>query len=162
MTYEHVLIYSYMSLMTKKGITPATADQLAETFKVLGDATRVRILDAIARSELCVCDIAAIVGMSESAVSHQLRLLRGMRLVRPRRAGRQMFYALDDHHIVGLFAQGLEHVEERNGSRRGTREAPAAMPAGASAKRAAHARHQRVGAALSQGRVGVGPHERQK
>jgi ArsR family transcriptional regulator len=86
---------------------------LAETFKVLGDVTRVRILDAISRSELCVCEIARLVGISESAVSHQLRLLRGMRLVRPRRAGRLVFYALDDQHIVRLLEQGLEHVEER-------------------------------------------------
>lgn len=86
---------------------------LAETFRVLGDATRVRILDAIARSELCVCDIARVVGLSESAVSHQLRLLRAMRLVRPRRAGRMVFYTLDDQHIVKLFEQGLEHVRER-------------------------------------------------
>ena len=85
---------------------------LAETFKVLGDATRVRILDALSRSELCVCDIARLLSLSESAVSHQLRLLRGMRLVRPRRAGRMVFYSLDDQHIVGLFKQGLEHVQE--------------------------------------------------
>jgi len=91
---------------------------LAETFKVLGDTTRVRILDALSRSELCVCDIARLFGLSESAVSHQLRLLRGMRLVAPRRAGRMVFYTLDDQHIVRLFEQGLEHVEER---------APAAM-----------------------------------
>src|SRR5215471_15256985 len=86
---------------------------LAETFRLLGDVTRVRILDALARSELCVCDIARLLGLSESAVSHQLRLLRGMRLVRPRRDGRMMFYALDDQHIVRLFDQGLRHVEER-------------------------------------------------
>jgi ArsR family transcriptional regulator, lead/cadmium/zinc/bismuth-responsive transcriptional repressor len=86
---------------------------LAETFRVLGDATRVRILDAISKSELCVCDIAQVVGLSESAVSHQLRLLRNMRLVRPRRAGRMVFYTLDDQHIVRLFEQGLEHVQER-------------------------------------------------
>jgi DNA-binding transcriptional ArsR family regulator len=94
-------------------LAPTSAFALAETFKVLGDVTRVRILDAISRSELCVCDIARLVGISESAVSHQLRLLRGMRLVRPRREGRQMFYALADQHIVRLFEQGLEHVEER-------------------------------------------------
>jgi ArsR family transcriptional regulator len=93
-----------------------SAIALAETFKVLGDVTRVRILDAISRSELCVNDIAAVVGLSESAVSHQLRLLRGMRLVRQRRSGRMIFYALDDHHIVRLLEQGLEHVQERNGS----------------------------------------------
>ncbi|HEY7172730.1 MAG TPA: metalloregulator ArsR/SmtB family transcription factor [Vicinamibacterales bacterium] len=86
---------------------------LAETFKVLGDATRVRILNAISRTELCVRDLAELLGLTESAVSHQLRLLRGMRLVRPRRAGQQIFYTLDDQHIVGLFAQGLEHVQER-------------------------------------------------
>ena len=86
---------------------------LAETFKVLGDVTRVRILDALSRSELCVCDIAQLLGLSESAVSHQLRLLRGMRLVRARRDGRMVFYTLDDQHIVRLFEQGMEHVEER-------------------------------------------------
>ena len=86
---------------------------LAETFKVLGDTTRVRILDALSRAELCVCDIARLLGLSESAVSHQLRLLRGMRLVRPRREGRMIHYTLDDQHIVGLFKQGLEHVQER-------------------------------------------------
>jgi ArsR family transcriptional regulator len=94
-------------------LSDRSAAALAETFRVLGDVTRVRILDAISRAELCVCDIARLLGLSESAVSHQLRVLRGMRLVRPRRAGRLMFYALDDQHIVGLFAQGLEHVQER-------------------------------------------------
>src|SRR5262245_36127648 len=91
-----------------------SVDALTETFKVLGDPTRVRILDAIAQTELCVGDIAALLGISESAVSHQLRLLRGMRLVRPRREGHMIFYALDDQHIVRLFAQGLEHVQERD------------------------------------------------
>jgi ArsR family transcriptional regulator len=79
---------------------------------MLGDITRVRILDALSRSELCVQDIARRLDLTESAVSHQLRLLRGMRLVRPRRAGKQIFYTLDDQHIVRLFAQGLEHVLE--------------------------------------------------
>ena len=90
----------------------ATLTPLAETFKVLGDVTRVRLLDALSHGELCVCDLAALVGLSESAVSHQLRLLRGMRLVRPRRAGRQVFYAIDDQHIMSLFEQGLGHVTE--------------------------------------------------
>jgi len=95
-------------------LTDASAAALAETFKVLGDTTRVRLLDALSRSELCVHDLAGRVGISESAVSHQLRLLRGMRLVRPRREGRNIFYTLDDQHIVGLFVQGLEHVSERD------------------------------------------------
>jgi DNA-binding transcriptional ArsR family regulator len=99
--------------LKKALIALRSVEALAETFKVLGDTTRVRILDALSRSELCVCDIARLLGLSESAVSHQLRLLRGMRLVRPRRNGRMVFYTLDDQHIVRLFEQGLEHVEER-------------------------------------------------
>lgn len=91
----------------------ATVEVLAETFRVLGDPTRVRILDALARGELCVCDLASLVGMSESAVSHQLRLLRTMRLVRPRRAGRQVFYSVDDHHILELLALAGTHVQEK-------------------------------------------------
>jgi DNA-binding transcriptional ArsR family regulator len=89
-----------------------TVEALAETFRVLGDPTRVRILDALSAGELCVCDIAALVGTSESAASHQLRLLRGMRLVRPRRAGRLVYYAVDDQHILELLKQALTHVEE--------------------------------------------------
>jgi ArsR family transcriptional regulator len=85
---------------------------LAETFRLLGDTTRVRILDALSKEELCVCDIATLLGLSESAVSHQLRLLRGMRVVRSRRAGRMIFYALDDQHVVSLFREGLRHVQE--------------------------------------------------
>jgi ArsR family transcriptional regulator, lead/cadmium/zinc/bismuth-responsive transcriptional repressor len=85
---------------------------LAETFRVLGDPTRVRILDALSGGEVCVCDIASIAGISASAVSHQLRLLRSMRLVRPRRAGRMVFYSLDDHHIIELLRQALTHVQE--------------------------------------------------
>jgi ArsR family transcriptional regulator len=93
-------------------IAPGLAATLAETFRALGDPTRVRILDALSRAELCVCDIAALLGISGSAISHQLRLLRSLRLVRSRRAGRMVFYALDDDHITRLFAQGMEHVEE--------------------------------------------------
>jgi len=90
-----------------------SASALAETFKVLGDPTRVRILDALARAETPVCDLAEALGVTQSAVSHQLRLLRSMRLVRSRRDGRHVYYALDDDHIVKLFRQGLEHVQER-------------------------------------------------
>jgi DNA-binding transcriptional ArsR family regulator len=89
---------------------------LAETFRALGDPTRVRILDALSHGELCVCDLAALVRMSESAVSHQLRLLRNLRLVKPRRDGRMVFYALDDLHIMTLFRQGLRHVQEGPGA----------------------------------------------
>ena len=95
----------------------AAVTALAETFRVLGDATRVRILDAISRSELCVGEIADLLSLSESAVSHQLRLLRNMRLVRPRRDGKSIYYSLDDQHIVRLFEQGLEHVQENGRGR---------------------------------------------
>jgi len=85
---------------------------LADTFRVLGDPTRVRILDALRAGELCVNDLATRIGLSESAVSHQLRLLRTMRLVRVRRDGRLAFYAVDDHHILELLEQASTHVQE--------------------------------------------------
>ena len=91
---------------------------LAEIFRALGDPTRVRILDALSHAELCVCDVATLLGLSQSAVSHQLRLLRGLRLVRSRREGRMVFYALDDEHITGLFHEGLRHVDEGRGKDR--------------------------------------------
>ena len=87
-------------------------DAVAEVFKLLGDPTRVRLVDALSHGERCVCDLASLVGMSESAVSHQLRLLRGARLVRVRRTGRLAFYSLDDHHVVGLLHDTRKHVEE--------------------------------------------------
>ena len=86
---------------------------VAEVFKLLGDPTRVRLLDALTLGERCVCDLAALVGMSESAVSHQLRLLRGARLVRVRRSGRLAFYSLDDHHVIGVLHDTRKHVQEQ-------------------------------------------------
>jgi DNA-binding transcriptional ArsR family regulator len=93
-------------------IAPASVDALADIFRALGDPTRVRVLDALSHGELCVCDLAQLIGLSQSATSHQLRLLRALRLVRSRRSGRMVFYTLDDRHIVTLFHQGLRHVEE--------------------------------------------------
>jgi DNA-binding transcriptional ArsR family regulator len=93
-------------------IDPATLDGLTEIFRVLADPTRLRILDALSRGELCVGDLAAQLGVTESAVSHQLRLLRNARIVRARRDGRMIFYSLDDRHVLTLFEQGLRHVEE--------------------------------------------------
>jgi ArsR family transcriptional regulator, lead/cadmium/zinc/bismuth-responsive transcriptional repressor len=121
----------------RKPLSDASAAALADTFRALGDLTRVRMLDALARSELCVQDLAARLNLTESAVSHQLRLLRNMRLVRTRRAGRMVFYALDDQHIVGLFEQGLEHVEERDGIRRVKSMPPTSVPAGGDGGRGA-------------------------
>ena len=95
-------------------VAPDAVRGLADTFSALGDPTRVRILDALSHGELCVCDLAAVLSLSQSAVSHQLRLLRGIRLVRPRREGRVVFYSLDDQHIISIFKQTLQHVEEES------------------------------------------------
>lgn len=86
------------------------ASSLAEIYKALSDPTRLRIVSLLAEAELCVCDLATALGMGQSAVSHQLRTLRDMRLVRRRRTGRQVFYTLDDEHVADLYRRGLEHV----------------------------------------------------
>ncbi len=93
-------------------VTPQIADGVADLFKLLGDRTRVKLLDALGHGERCVCDLASQVSMSESAVSHQLRLLRAVRHERVRRAGRQAVYALDDPHVTGLLTDARRHVEE--------------------------------------------------
>ena len=85
---------------------------LAELFRVFGDSTRIKILYALFESELCVNDIAQVVGLSQSAVSHQLRLLKANKLVRFRRDGKTIYYALDDDHVRSMIALGMEHVEE--------------------------------------------------
>lgn len=85
---------------------------LAELFKTLGDLTRVRILEALSRAELCVCDLAEVLGLTQSAVSHQLRVLRAAKLVRYRREGKNAFYSLDDQHVERLFGQALDHIRE--------------------------------------------------
>ena len=93
-----------------KQMPRAFVQRLSGTFKALGDQTRIRILDALSREELCVCDLAALLEMSSSAVSHQLRVLRDARLVKFRREGKRAYYSLDDHHVLILFEQGLAHV----------------------------------------------------
>lgn len=89
-----------------------TVQSVADTFKVLGDPTRLRIVDALARSELCVCDLALIVGASQSTVSHSLRALRQMRLVRYRKDGKIAYYSLDDDHIERLLGIAFTHAAE--------------------------------------------------
>lgn len=88
---------------------------LAELFKVFGDSTRIRILYALTAAEMCVCDIAALLGMTQSAISHQLRILKAARLVKHRKEGKVVFYSLDDSHVSEIFAQGLAHVKEYAG-----------------------------------------------
>jgi DNA-binding transcriptional ArsR family regulator len=85
---------------------------LSATFNMLGDGTRLRILLALARREMCVGEIAALVGLTDSAVSHQLRLMKAMRLVSRRRDGRSAYYALDDDHVAELMRVGMRHVSE--------------------------------------------------
>ena len=88
-----------------------TASQLASTFQALADPTRVRLISALTASDLCVCDLAAVLGMSQSAVSHQLRSLRDLRLVKAHKVGREVVYSLDDAHIADLYQRGLEHIQ---------------------------------------------------
>ena len=85
---------------------------LAELFRVFGDSTRIKILYALFESELCVNDIAQVVGISQSAVSHQLRVLKTSKLVKFRREGKAMYYSLDDDHVRSMIALGMEHTEE--------------------------------------------------
>lgn len=85
---------------------------LAELFKIFGDSTRIKILYALFESELCVCDIAQLLGLTQTAVSHQLRVLKTNKLVRFRKEGKNVFYSLSDDHVRRIINQGMEHVEE--------------------------------------------------
>ena len=89
-----------------------TLYDLSELFRIFGDSTRIRILYVLFESEMCVCDIAALLGMTQSASSHQLRALKNARLVKARREGKTVFYALADDHVKTIINQGLEHVSE--------------------------------------------------
>lgn len=84
--------------------------KLSEIFKALGDETRIKLLHALSQEELCVCDLSKVVEMSQSLVSHQLRVLRNLRLVKYRKEGKMVYYSLDDEHIINLFTQGLAHI----------------------------------------------------
>lgn len=110
--HAHVIDPALVRKVRSRMKPDETMALLAETFRALGDPGRASILFALLQAELCVCDLAEIVGASESAVSHQLRILRSLRLVRHRRDGRQVYYSLADEHIRTLIADGLEHVEE--------------------------------------------------
>ena len=86
--------------------------ELSELFKVFGDATRLKILYVLSEAELCVCDLAEVLDMTQSAISHQLRILKQSRLVKGRREGKSIFYSLADGHVRTIIAQGREHIEE--------------------------------------------------
>lgn len=91
---------------------PGTIESMINIFRALGDPNRLKIVMALSFCELCVCDLAAVTGSSESAVSHQLRILRNLKIVRFRRDGKIMFYRLDDDHVDDLIRQSLEHATE--------------------------------------------------
>lgn len=86
---------------------------LADLFKTFGDSTRIKIICALFQSEMCVCDIAALLCMNQSAISHQLRVLKQARLVKYRKEGKVVYYSLDDDHVKGIFDQGLAHLKEK-------------------------------------------------
>jgi len=87
-----------------------TMIRLSDIFKIMGDPTRLKIIQALSSGEMCVCDIAAALGMEHSAISHQLRVLRNMRVVKFRKDGKEAIYSLDDEHVLKLFNEGLEHA----------------------------------------------------
>lgn len=91
-------------------VDDTTASDLADLFKALGDPTRVRIIHALLQSELCVHDLTVVLGMGQSAVSHQLRILRNMRIVKRRKEGKTVYYSLDDDHVAQIFNLTLDHV----------------------------------------------------
>ena len=88
-------------------------NKLAEFFKILGDTTRTKILFALDQNEMCVCDIANVLGMSKSSISHQLGTLRRMSIVKCRKQGKEVYYTLDDDHLKELFELGIEHIEHK-------------------------------------------------
>jgi DNA-binding transcriptional ArsR family regulator len=98
--------------LQQKILSTEKAQRMAEFFSLLGDTNRLRIISVLAIQELCVCDLAAILDMSESAVSHQLRSLRAMRLVRYHKRGRKVFYHLQDNHVLNLYKSVAEHLDE--------------------------------------------------
>jgi DNA-binding transcriptional ArsR family regulator len=103
---NHDKVAAVREVMQEEGVIK----KLAETFKVLGDPTRTQILYALFQDELCVCDLAYLLGKTQSAISHQLRVLRNLNLVKYRKDGKVAYYSLDDLHIRNLFNEGLNHV----------------------------------------------------
>ena len=96
-----------------RAIEEETVQRLSDIFKVMGDPTRLRIINALSSGEMCVCDIACALSMENSAISHQLRILKAMRLVKFRKEGKSAIYSLDDEHMLTLFNEGLKHAQHR-------------------------------------------------
>ncbi|HHY90789.1 MAG TPA: winged helix-turn-helix transcriptional regulator [Clostridiales bacterium] len=108
----HVIHEDVVDQVKKKMPQEETLYDLAELFKVFGDSTRIKILWALDEAEMCVCDIAALLNMTQSAISHQLRVLKQAKLVKSRKEGKVVYYSLDDEHVQAIFDQGLIHIKE--------------------------------------------------
>ena len=111
--YEsHEVHKDLLKIVNEKLPSETELYDLAELFKVFGDSTRIRILFVLFEAEVCVCDLAEALGMTQSAISHQLRILKQNKLVKNRREGKSIFYSLADEHVRTIIAQGCEHIEE--------------------------------------------------
>ncbi|ACK64938.1 transcriptional regulator, ArsR family [Rippkaea orientalis PCC 8801] len=110
--HPHPLETVPLTIFQNQILSVEKAQRMAEFFSLMGDTNRLRILSLLAHQELCVCDLAAILNMSESAVSHQLRTLKAIRLVSYEKRGRKVFYSLQDHHVLELYESVAEHLDE--------------------------------------------------
>lgn len=102
-----------VEMIKKENLSQERVLELSKIFKALGDPTRLKIIHSLSKEELCVCDIADLLEMNQSAISHQLRVLRDHRLVKYRKQGKSAIYSLDDDHVLQLFKQGLEHINHK-------------------------------------------------
>ena len=121
---EHVcdceLVHEEAAARAKAGLPPAgLVDGLSAFFKILGDPTRIRIMCALDCAELCVCDLSAVLGMTKSAVSHQLNTLRAAQLVKYRRDGKNVYYSLDDQHVTDILERAMEHLRHSRAEQEG-------------------------------------------
>ena len=107
-----VVHFDRVAKARSEAIPERDLDRLSLIYKVLGDPTRLRMAMALKQGEMCVCDLAALLGLSESAVSHQIRRLKDLALVKSRREGQILYYSLDDHHVLELIEVGLNHIRE--------------------------------------------------
>ena len=104
----------YVNLVRSDMYDVESVYDLAELFKIFGDSTRLRIMSALLDHELCVCDISEVLEMNQSAISHQLRVLRTAGLIKARRCGKSAFYSLDDDHVKKIIEMGFEHIDEKD------------------------------------------------
>ncbi len=108
---QHIIHEETLDKVKEVMLDAEKFDYMGELFKSFGDPTRLKVLYALSKAELCVCDIAELLNMSQSAISHQLRVLRNVRLVKNRKDGKTVYYSLDDDHVFSILNQGIEHVE---------------------------------------------------